>query len=527
MNMNVGFPTLGELIQFTYDTAGVLPRKRGLEDELDEKEKKSLQKALSRLAKEEGNINENFGDLIKKLAFIVAGYVSDPRANFAIGESLRDLLDVYQAILKDDGTYLDKAGTIKWLINEFIIGRLALSIKKNTLRFNIAARNFSTPGEFWFLPTIENEKVTYPLEKAMVWIYEECDRTQKQFHCPDDFNSTKYVQQEQNLENAQNWIKNNGLPSLPALIWNFNYSIDRINDTSNSNTNPCIDNHLRENICLILFIARASTFVFRELLSNFDLSFVGEICEKFKIQSNDISDDFLEFETSIKNELTGRPYLQSYLDEIWLNETSHFLASYANIQTHLTKSLEAISYEDQCKIFQNPIEVQNLIQRFGKFSIKSIAAQLNSPSSNEIPENFPKLLLNGLDLKNNNNTSQDDIALYEVNLKQSNLELILPWMLPWIKGAYHYRREEYQLAFPFFKEAFNSAKYCAGKNQYKLVNQFVEVAAKNNKRLEFNKGIRWAQYLGIEIRWLRKDEPTDEKLDFVFAIMQKANYHSL
>ena len=136
-------------------------------------------------------------------------------------------------------------------------------------------------------------------------------------------------------------------------------------------------------------------------------------------------------------------------------------------------------------------------------------------------------MLNGLDLKNNNNTSQDDIALYEVNLKQSNLELILPWMLPWIKGAYHYRREEYQLAFPFFKEAFNSAKYCAGKNQYKLVNQCVEVAAKNNKRLEFNKGIRWAQYLGIEIRWLRKDEPTDEKLDFVFAIMQKANYHSL
>ena len=155
----------------------------------------------------------------------------------------------------------------------------------------------------------------------------------------------------------------------------------------------------------------------------------------------------MEFETSIKNELTGRPYLQSYLDEIWLNETSHFLASYANIQTHLTKSLEAISYEDQCKIFQNPIEVQNLIQRFGKFSIKSIAAQLNSPSSNEIPENFPKLLLNGLDLKNNNNTSQDDIALYEVNLKQSNLELILPWMLPWQPAAFscppppgHHRR---------------------------------------------------------------------------------------
>jgi hypothetical protein len=144
-----------------------------------------------------------------------------------------------------------------------------------------------------------------------------------------------------------------------------------------------------------------------------------------------------------------------------------------------------------------------------------------------MPTNFPDFLFEGLDLKNNQNASLEEIARYEDALKKSKLEPLLPWMPTWIKGAYHYRRQEYQLAFPFFKEAFNSAKYCAGNNQYKLVNQFVEVAAKNNKRLEFNKGIRWAQYLGIEIRWLRKDEPTVEKLNFVFAIMKKASYHSL
>ncbi len=50
---------------------------------------------------------------------------------------------------------------------------------------------------------------------------------------------------------------------------------------------------------------------------------------------------------------------------------------------------------------------------------------------------------------------------------------------------------------PHFQAAFENAKYRAGKNQYKLVNQYVEVAAKNDDRRGFKKGIEWAQYLDI------------------------------
>ena len=58
MKTTIGFPTLGDLIKFIYDAFGVLARKRGLENEIDETEKKSLQTALARLANEECDINE-------------------------------------------------------------------------------------------------------------------------------------------------------------------------------------------------------------------------------------------------------------------------------------------------------------------------------------------------------------------------------------------------------------------------------------------------------------------------------------
>lgn len=55
----------------------------------------------------------------------------------------------------------------------------------------------------------------------------------------------------------------------------------------------------------------------------------------------------------------------------------------------------------------------------------------------------------------------------------------------------------------------------SGKKQYKLMIQYVELAAKNDDRRRFKKGIEWAQYVGIKVRWLRDDEPTEKKLDYV------------
>lgn len=527
MKTKVGFPTLGELVQFIYDAAGVLPRKRGLEDDIDETKKKTLQKALSRLANEEGDINENFGELIKNLAFLVTGHITNPRVNFSIGEVLIDVMEVYREVLKDDGTYLDKKGTMKWFLIDYAIGRLAFSVKKHMLRFNVAADNFSTPTDFWYLPTVAEGKIIFPLEKVMSWIYEECGRSQKSFHYPDVSNSANHVQQEQNWENAKNWMNGKSLPSLSALLWNFNSSINLVNNSENADAKISISSHLRDSFCITLFIARASTYMFKTALDSYGLPFAKEICEQFERQAYDVSVDFSEFQTYIENSLQNGRYTQISIDETWFHEIPQFCTEYANTQHQLSQFLGTKTPEEQAAIFQDSLEIENLIRYFGKFSVQSIAAMFNRTNSHEAPPNFINFLCDGLNLKNNRVASETEISLFELAMKESGTEPLLPWMLPWIQGAYHYRREEYDLAFHFLKDAFNSAKYCAGHHQYQLVNQFVEVSAKNDKRLEFKKGIRWAQYLGIEIRWLRKEEPTEENLDSVFAIMKKTVYASL
>jgi hypothetical protein len=334
------------------------------------------------------------------------------------------------------------------------------------------------------------------------------------------------TQQERNWENAQNWKLSKSLPSAAELIWTFNNSIELLKKDNKTDAFVNIDKHMQENFQLILFIARASTFIFKQIVGVYGISFTNQICEKFKKQSANIDADFQHFELHLKGKLF-RAYLPSLLDEICQSETHRFITEYASAQTYLVKSLEAISFEAQCEMFEDGKKIERLERQFGKFTVSSIAEKLLTPKFNEPPNDFAKFVLKGIELKNDKNISLDAIARYESDLDKSNLKCALPWMTHWMKGAYHYRRQEYKLAFPFFQEAFSKAKYCAGNNQYKLVNQFVEVAAKNNKRKEFNKAISWAQYLGIEIRWLRKDPPTEEKLDFVFAIMQKAEYGAL
>ncbi len=50
-----------------------------------------------------------------------------------------------------------------------------------------------------------------------------------------------------------------------------------------------------------------------------------------------------------------------------------------------------------------------------------------------------------------------------------------------------------------------------------------EVMAKTRRWLPFKKGVLWACYLGLSVRWLRKDEPTKKNLEWVYGIMGLEN----
>jgi hypothetical protein len=58
-----------------------------------------------------------------------------------------------------------------------------------------------------------------------------------------------------------------------------------------------------------------------------------------------------------------------------------------------------------------------------------------------------------------------------------------------------------------------------------LVNQYIESCAKADKWRDFKKGIAWANYLGIEVRWLRgMDDESDETLRGIFELFKKIRY---
>ncbi|MNR25573.1 hypothetical protein D3C85_1427330 [compost metagenome] len=165
-----------------------------------------------------------------------------------------------------------------------------------------------------------------------------------------------------------------------------------------------------------------------------------------------------------------------------------------------------------------------LKSKYGFFAVCSLLDRIQRQSAFLPPHGFAEMLNQGFWLKDDVATRLDQIDEYASQVAAYGLDEQLCWMEPWLRGVYHYRKEEFEAAMPHFQTAFENAKYRAGKNQYKLVNQYVELAAKNDDRRGFKKGIEWAQYLGIKVRWLRDDEPTEEKLDYVYFMLQKARY---
>ena len=181
--MHASFVSLGRLIKFAYDATGVLPRKRAEQTGLNEKDIKRITKQLERLVDEEGSLTDRCGELIQTLSGELEGTIQNPKVRFAIGEGMIDLLDVYNHVVRDEGTYLSPKDSLRWFCGAYAIPRLVLSLQKHVLRCNIAAEGLIAPPETdWYLPDISGDSITWPLDKAMKWVYAHSQASRTQFH---------------------------------------------------------------------------------------------------------------------------------------------------------------------------------------------------------------------------------------------------------------------------------------------------------------------------------------------------------
>lgn len=525
--MNDNFPTLGELVKFAFDAAGVLPRKRGEDDGLNDTDKKRIQKQLQRLTGEEGNLTARCGELIRNLAYLTAGAIPNAKVNLAFGEGVMDLFEVYNAVIRDEGTYLNKKDSILWFCRAHAIPRLALSIQKHVLRFNLASEGFAIPPDpNWYLPTVNGDEIIWPIKKAMSWVYEACRVSRTHFHYPGKSANSDHAELQQNLENASDWFKGERLPSWPSLSWNFVRSFEHLESHSDTAFQRQFPEKLRESVFLVLFLSRLSTYICNLIRDDYGAVVLERLITQFTQHRDWLSADLESFAA----ETTA--YIQRYsappaaIETIWMEFSEQYWTWFRDRYADMAQTLDYLLHENEYKPLPADT-VAELIQRYGEYSVRTAVERLEIHREFPIPSGFPQRLGEGFDLKKNPECSDEDIDQYLKELRQDGLASHLNWMERWLRGVVRYRNGDYESAFYHMEYAFEQAKYRAGGSQYLLVNQFIELAAKTDRWKSFKKGVEWAQYLGISIRWLRNEEPTEEALQFVFTMMQKATYVQL
>lgn len=519
MSTKICFATQGELVKLAYDAFGVLPRKESTDADFDEKAKKAMQKKLGRLAEEKGHLSSNFGESIQSLSFILAGYLPSTRIMGAIGDTLADLHEAYNDLVRSEGTYLNKAETLRYFISIRAVSLIVMSLNQCLLRYKIEDFELDIPDdEFWYLPSIdENGKLIMPLEKVMRWAYKICESSQTQFHYPGRNSVSDHAALQHNLDNAINWTRGSAVPALAALVKNFDNSFKSMAQQGRE-----ISSSIQASILTALVLARVTSYVAREILRAYDASYLMDVCTQLRDYSDWIAEDVDEFKAAMKP-VMQHPELPEAAMEMWLDASSNYWGFFFAKVHAAGDELQQLHDARPNQSLRDDV-VAALTSKYGRFAVCTPIDLNKRKMPFSPPEGFAEMVGLGFRLKQDVSTQWPQIDQYALKVKAFGLEEHLCWMEPWLRAVYHYRKEDYKAAMSYYQTAFENAKYRAGRQQYDLVNQYIEVAAKNDSKRCFKKGIEWAQYLGIKVRWLRDDEPTEEKLDFVYGMLRMARY---
>ena len=437
----------------------------------------------------------------------------------AIGDPLDDLLMAYSRQVREEGTYLSKAETLRYFISIKAVPLLVVSLNRSLLKHRLADLALDTPEDtFWYLPTVaEDDRLVLPLEKVMRWAYGRCDLSQTQFHYPGKNPRSDNNKLQQNLDNAIKWTRGVRLPALPTLFKNFEESFAALAESGRE-----VPKGLQASILIALMVARISSYLAREITDAYDHQYLADVCNQFREYALWIADDVNEFKAELAPVMQRQDSLESAM-LVWLNACSDYWKFFGSKLAAVANTVQQLRDARPGEPIRDDV-LAALKSKYGLFAVCSLLDQIQRKSAFLPPDGFAELLIQGFGLKKDPATQLNQIDEYASRVAAYGLNDQLCWMEPWLRGVYHYRKEEFEAALPHFQTAFGKAKYRAGENQYKLVNQYAEVTAKNDDRRGFKKGIEWAQYLGIKVRWLRDDEPTEEKLDYVYYMLKIARY---
>lgn len=514
-----GFATHGEVIKLLYDAFGLLPRKVAGIDEFDEKDKKTLQKQLLRLASEEGNLVENYEKAITAFQKLLIKYLPAPKHALALAMVFEDLNLVYAEMIRKESTHLSRLESIRYFISLKAIPAMVLAMNRSMMLWQPReGTGLQSEDLFWYLPTREPDgRLIMPLEKVIRWTYQIAGVSQKQFHCPGKLGDPTEPALQQNLENAINWVRGKTIPSLLALVRTFETSF-----TLQRQQGYPLDAETQKSILTALVYARVATFIAREVEEIFGSAYLDDVCCQIRELTGLLQEEVHEFCVEVI------PIMDAQLNaedsqRVWEYSCAHHDSFVRDKIFHVERTL--LELQDSRPGIPCPPDVLSaLVGKYGKFAVYLNIDNADRRIDFCMSSVFKQLLDIGFQIKKKSDMTLEQISDFDSLVVKEGQQDALCWFLPWLRGIYHYRKQDYLTAYQHYEAAFELGKYKAGSLQYELVNQFVEIAAKTDKTVSFKKGIEWASYIGLPIRWLRDNEPTDENLALVRYIMKKARY---
>ncbi|WP_074374076.1 hypothetical protein [Vibrio spartinae] len=515
------FPTLGEAVKFVFNSTGLLAQKHSQSVILDdEAKKKNIQTKLNRLAKEDGDLDKTLEELEVYLIGLVYEATQDSRVSEALLASVRDLYQSYRATLSDEGTYLSRKETIKWLIEYRLADLVIKSAHKYALMYGAAVSSLKAPCEIdWWLPTFLGEHVCWPLEKAWRWIYQECGTNQSRFHNPSDLDGRA----SQNLENVSRWFNRGRLPSWGELQKNFEYSVEQLASCGDKRHGRKLSAEDVHRFTCILFLARLSTDIFQQINSAFGSSFIQRLVVQMKAQNRRMVKFNQELKKLISVELFEiGPLTPQQHYEFWFQKVDLYWRQYAQHLAQDASIFQSILIERKGSPFSLS-EVKRLRWRFDAYFL-AMCLRGHHKQIDSDKKSFMLKYMDGGRRRKSSTLSLTDIQDYQRSIDDAGHGDTLHWMVEWMFATYFYRKDDHRSALGHYKKAFELSKHSVGRDTYLLVNQFAECCAKNDKWREFKKLVAWACHQKVEIRWHRGFDESEDAVKGAFEMLKIANY---
>lgn len=530
MKTDIGFPPLGVLAKFLFSSTGLLAEKDTREDpRFSDAERKKYQKALDRIVAEEGQFADNFDQLLAVFREQLESIVPSQKITDAILCSVNEVYVQYRHLLNEEGTYFNQKETLKWTLETRFLGRLVLSPRKNHLRFNIKDECWVTPNDpFWYLPTITEDRTTWPLQKALQFGYEVAKTSLTNFHYPGDVAGQESFQLKQNEANARNWQKGEHIPSWHGLNLNLSQSFEAMQSCTSKHHRELTEKE-KSSVLIVAFIARFSTYVCQKIDKAFGREFLTRLIERYKIYTERLDQDHTEIEAHVNSEISkalkNGGFSNGLRDKLLWDNVPSYWAYKANSGTEFVKALEhRRQIEARLNQPYTAEEQKGFIHSCGNFQGHSLIESSCIQAQYPPPEGFFDELLEAEKLRKTQGINKLDIQTFEQRLKKKALAKELGWYANWLYGIMYYRQQSYAKAHLYYEKAFEQAKYSAGNRQYPLVNTYIELCAKRKQKKAFRKAVSWAHYIGMRVRWIENVPPREDELEVAYTFFESAFY---